>query len=133
MKKSNRSIMKSYVGNIEQLARENKNFRQVVHTSEHAQVVVMSLLGGEDIGSEVHELDQLLFIVEGSGVAIMNGTESAISAGTLVVVPEGAEHNLRNTGEDLMKLYTIYTPPAHRDGTVHATKAEAEADENDHY
>ncbi len=125
--------MKSYVGDIVQAARENKNFRQVIHTSEHAQVVVMSLLGGEDIGSEVHDLDQLIVVVEGSGVAVLNGQESAVEPGTLIVVPEGAEHNLINKGELEMKLYTIYTPPAHRDGTVHATKAEAEADEDDHY
>ena len=125
--------MKSYVGDIVQAARDNKNFRQVIHTSEHAQVVVMSLLGGEDIGSEVHELDQLIVVVEGSGVAVLNGQESVVEPGTLIVVPEGAEHNLINKGELEMKLYTIYTPPAHRDGTVHATKAEAEADEDDHY
>lgn len=125
--------MKTYVGDIEQAARDNDNFRQVIHTSEHAQVVVMSLLGGEDIGSEVHDLDQLIFVVEGSGVTILNGTEYPIKPGTLIVVPEGAEHNVTNTGEAKMKLYTIYTPPAHRDGTVHATKAEAEADEDDHY
>ena len=125
--------MKSYVGDIVQAARDNKNFRQVIHTSEHAQVVVMSLLGGEDIGSEVHDLDQLIMVVEGSGVAVLNGQESTVEPGTLIVVPEGAEHNLINKGELEMKLYTIYTPPAHRDGTVHATKAEAEADEDDHY
>lgn len=125
--------MKSYVGNIEQAARDNNNFRQVIHTSEHAQVVVMSLLGGEDIGSEVHDLDQLIFVVAGSGVTVLNGAESKIEPGSLIVVPEGAEHNVMNTGEDKMKLYTIYTPPAHRDGTVHITKAEAEADEDDHY
>jgi mannose-6-phosphate isomerase-like protein (cupin superfamily) len=125
--------MKSYVGNIEQAARDNNNFRQVIHTSEHAQVVTMSLLGGEDIGSEVHDLDQLIFVVAGSGVTVLNGAESKIEPGSLIVVPEGAEHNVMNTSEDKMKLYTIYTPPAHRDGTVHVTKAEAEADEDDHY
>lgn len=125
--------MKSYVGDIVQAARDNTNFRQVIHTSDHAQVVVMSLLGGEDIGSEVHELDQIIVVVEGSGVAVLNGAESPISPNTLIVVPEGAEHNVVNTGESQMKLYTIYTPPAHREGTVHATKAEAEADEEDHY
>jgi len=125
--------MKPYVGNIEQSALDNANFRQVIHTTEHAQVVVMSLLGGEDIGSEVHDLDQLIYVVYGSGVAIMNGEESEVKTGSLIVVPEGVEHNLLNSGEAPMKLFTIYTPPAHKEDTVHATKAEAEADEDDHY
>lgn len=125
--------MEPFVENIAETARTNQNFRQVLHTSEHAQVVVMSLLGGEDIGSEVHDLDQILVVVEGAGTAILDGEEHRVEEGGLVVVPEGTEHNLINTGELPLKLYTIYTPPAHRDGTVHANKAEALADEDDHY
>lgn len=125
--------MKSYIGNIEQLAADNDNFRQVLHTGDHAQVVVMSLLGGQDIGSEVHDLDQILVVVQGSGLAVLNGEETEVRPGSLVYVPEGATHNLLNTGEGALKLYTVYTPPAHRDGTVHVTKDEAEADEEDHY
>lgn len=125
--------MKWYVDDIKEAASRNDNFRQVLHTGEHGQVVVMSLLGGEDIGSEVHDLDQIFYVVEGVGQVMLNGETKDVSAGSLIYVPEGAEHNLLNTGEIELKLFTIYTPPAHRDGTVHATKEEALADEEDHY
>jgi len=94
----------------------------------------MSLLPGEEIGSEVHTLDQFFRIEEGSGVAILDSIEHPISDGFTVTIPAGTEHNIKNTSADkVMKLYTIYSPPDHKDGTVHPTKADAIADANDHF
>lgn len=115
--------------NIEQQALDNENFRKVVFTNSHSQLVLMSILPGEDIGQEVHQVDQILFFVKGSGKAIVNGEEKEIGAGDVVDVPAGAEHNFINTGTESMKLYTVYAPAEHPDGTVHVTKAEAEAAE----
>lgn len=123
--------MKGFVGNIEQLSLGNEYFRQVLYTSKHAQLVVMSLKPGEDIGKEVHQLDQFIRCESGSGKAILDGVEHDISDGFAVLVPAGTEHNIVNTGSAPMKLYTVYAPPNHRDGVVHATKADAEADEEE--
>lgn len=120
------------MADIAQLARDNSTFRTVVKTTEHMQVVLMSLLPGEDIGSEVHHLDQALVIVDGHGEAVLDGQTQAVSPGHMVVVPAGTEHNIINSNEGAMKLYTIYAPPDHRDGTIHRTKADALADESDH-
>ncbi len=126
--------MTGFVGNIEEITAQNKHFRQVLYTGQHSQLVVMSLLPGEEIGMEVHEIvDQFLRIESGSGKAILNGEEYAISDGFCVVVPAGAQHNIINTSTDVpMKLYTVYSPAHHKEGTVHETKAEAEADREDH-
>lgn len=115
-----------YNHNIIELSRENENFRAVLYTGKYAQVVAMCLLPGEDIGSEVHEHDQILVFVQGAGKAVVNGEESVVESGSLVYVPAGAEHNFINTGSSNLKLYTIYSPPEHPDGTVHVTKAESE-------
>jgi len=126
--------MNGYVINIEQAARENENFRTVLYTAKHCQLVVMSLKPKEEIGAEVHHLDQFIRVESGSGVAILNGEEHEISDGYAVVVPAGAEHNIINTSaSEPMKLYTVYAPPNHRDGTIHVTKEEAEADEEEHF
>jgi mannose-6-phosphate isomerase-like protein (cupin superfamily) len=113
---------------IVQRARRNSYFREVLSTGPHSQVVVMSIPPAGDIGSEVHhDVDQVLVFVEGEGVAILDGAESAVSTGRLVHVPAGTRHNFVNKGQTDLRLYTIYAPPQHAPGTIHRTKAEAEA------
>jgi len=126
--------MTGYVGNIEELSLANTNFRQVIYTGQHAQLVVMSLNPKEDIGMEVHEVvDQFIRVEKGQGKAIINGEENEIKDGSVVIIPAGAEHNIINLSEtEPLKLYTLYSPPHHKDGIVHKTKAEAAADETDH-
>ena len=122
--------MKGYVANIEKLSLENEYFRQVLYTAKNCQLVVMSLAPSEDIGAEVHQLDQFIRCESGAGKAFLDGIEYDISDGFVVVVPAGAQHNITNTSSNKpLKLYTLYSPPNHKDGIVHRTKAEAEADE----
>jgi mannose-6-phosphate isomerase-like protein (cupin superfamily) len=122
-----RTLMKGFVGNIEDLAGENGDFRRVLYTGPHMQLVLMSLEPGEDIGEEVHEdTDQFFRVEQGTGVVSIDGHETEIGSDTAVVVPAGARHNVRNTGDDSLKLYTLYAPPHHVDGTVHHTKMDAE-------
>jgi mannose-6-phosphate isomerase-like protein (cupin superfamily) len=122
--------MKGYIANIEKLSLENENFRQVLYTTKNIQLVVMSLKAGEDIGEEIHQLDQFIRCESGSGKAILDGVEHEIHDGFAIIVPSGAKHNIINNSTDKpMKLYTLYSPPNHRDGVIHQTKAEAEADE----
>lgn len=125
--------MKGYVTNIEKDSLENENFRKVIYTAKHSQLVLMSLLPDEDIGAEVHHLDQFLRVEKGTGKAILNGVEYPIEDGSSIVVPEGTEHNIINTGSEPMKLYTLYSPPNHLDGTVHRSKTDAMADEEEHF
>jgi mannose-6-phosphate isomerase-like protein (cupin superfamily) len=126
--------MNGYVIDIEKAALENENFRTVLYTAKHSQLVVMSLKPGEEIGMEVHHLDQFIRVEAGKGMAILNGQEHEIEDGFAVIVPAGAEHNIVNTSPDKkMKLYTVYSPPNHRDGVIHVTKADAEADEEEHF
>jgi mannose-6-phosphate isomerase-like protein (cupin superfamily) len=120
--------MKGYIKDIEGLAVKNEDFRQVVYTAQHCQLVLMALKPKEDIGAEVHKLDQFFRVEEGTGAAELDGVRTAISAGFAVIVPAGTRHNIINTGSGPMKLYTIYSPPNHRDGVVHSTRAEADAD-----
>jgi len=120
--------MKGFIQNIEDIAIKNKDFRQVLYTAKNCQLVVMSLKSGEEIGMEVHKLDQFFRVEEGTGEAILDGVHTAIKAGFAVLVPAGANHNIINTGSVPLKLYTLYAPPNHRDGVVHPTRAEAEAD-----
>jgi len=115
----------SYVKNLEEDTLENDNFRKVLNTTEKSQLVLMSLLPYEDIGEEVHEVDQFIKIEEGKGKAILNGEEFAIADGWAVVIPAGTKHNIINTEKSPMKLYTVYTPPEHADGTIHKTKVDA--------
>ena len=123
--------MKGYIGNIEEIAKENNNFRQVLYTGKHSQLVVMSLKPGEEIGAEVHpDVDQFFRIDEGEGKTIIDGIENTIEDGFAVIVPAGANHNVINTSPDKdLKLYTIYSPANHRDKVTHATKAEALTDD----
>ena len=125
--------MKGFVGNIEKLAEENDSFREVIYTAKNSQLVLMSLKPREDIGEEVHKLDQFLRIEKGVGKAILDGVEHEISDGFAVLVPAGTMHNIINTSSDSeMKIYTLYSPPNHLDGVVHATKEDAEVD-NEHF
>lgn len=124
MSQSN-SQKKGYVVNIDQAAKQNTNFRKVLYTAKSSQLVLMSLKPGEEIGMEVHHLDQFIRIEAGQGKAILNGVSHDISDGSAIVVPEGTQHNIVNTGTTDMKLYTVYSPPDHIDGLVHPTKADA--------
>lgn len=111
-------------------AMENGFFRKVVSTGPHAQVVVMCIPAGGEIGDEVHEdVDQILAFVSGEGVATLEGVETRVARDHLLHIPAGTRHNIVNTGALDLRLYTIYAPPQHEDGTIHATKAEADADE----
>ncbi len=125
--------MKGYVGNIEKETEGNENFRRVLYTAKHSQLVVMALKPGEEIGEEVHDLDQFIRIEKGSGVAILDGVEHNVEADYAIVVPEGTRHNVVNTSNEPMKLYTVYSPPEHKDKTVHPEKADAMKDEGDHF
>ena len=120
-----------YIDNIEKLTLENSNFRQVLYTGKHTQLVLMSLKPGEEIGAEVHaHVDQFFRFERGEGKVVINGFEETVRDGSAVLVPAGAEHNIINTSTtDDLKLYTLYSPPNHPDGTVHVTKAEADAAE----
>jgi len=126
--------MIGFIDNIEDLTLSNDNFRKVIYTGQHAQLVLMSLLPSEDIGMEVHPTtDQFLRIERGEGKVVMNGEEHLVKDGSAIIVPAGTEHNVINTSsENSMKLYTVYSPSHHKDGTVHKTKKEAEADTEDH-
>jgi mannose-6-phosphate isomerase-like protein (cupin superfamily) len=124
--------MKGYVQNIESIAINNKEFRQVLYTAKNCQLVVMALKPKEEIGAEVHKLDQFFRVEEGTGEAFLDGVSKKISAGFALLVPAGMNHNLINTGSVPLKLYTIYSPPNHRDGVVHHTRADAEKD-NEHF
>ena len=115
-------------------AKANTSFRQVLSTGPHAQVVVMSIPPGGEIGEEVHEhVDQVLAFMAGEGVAVLEGVESPIGPDRLVHVPAGMRHNVVNRGFTDLRLYTVYAPPQHAPGTIHRTKAEADADEADRF
>jgi mannose-6-phosphate isomerase-like protein (cupin superfamily) len=120
--------MKGFITNIEKESLDNNYFRKVLYTAKFSQLVVMSLKPKEDIGEEVHKLDQFIRCEKGEGKAILDGVEHALSEGMAVLVPAGTKHNIINTGTGSMKLYTLYMPPHHRDGVIHKTKADAEAD-----
>lgn len=119
--------MAGFVTNIEKKSLENYNFREVLFTGPCSQLVVMSLRPGEDIGMETHDgVDQFIRVEAGTGKAVLNGVEHPLEDGSAVVIPAGVEHNIVNTSKnEPMKLYTIYSPPEHPQGTVHSNKAEA--------
>jgi mannose-6-phosphate isomerase-like protein (cupin superfamily) len=120
--------MKGFVQNIEGLAVKNDRFRQVLYTAKNSQLVLMSLKPQEDIGAEIHKVDQFFRVEEGSGEAVLNGARTPIQAGFAVLVPAGVNHNIVNTGTVPLKLYTLYAPPNHRDRVIHETRADAEGD-----
>jgi len=120
--------MKGFVGNIEDRTEENRDYRRVIYTGPHMQLVLMSLKPGEEIGEETHaDTDQFFRIEKGKGEVWIDGQKTLIESDTGIVVPAGARHNLKNTGNKPLRLYTIYAPPQHAEGTVQATRAEAEA------
>lgn len=126
--------MQGYVGDIEKLTLENDDFRRVIYTAGNQQLVLMSIPAGEEIGSEVHEIeDQFLRFEAGKGEIEIDGHKHEVEDGFAIIVPHGARHNVVNTGDEPLKLYTLYSPPHHRDGVVHKTKAEADADEEEHF
>lgn len=124
-------MKKGYQADIEKLTRENANFRQVLYTATDCQLVLMSLLPGEEIGLEVHEEgDQFFRFESGTGKVTIDETEYMVKDGDAVIVPAGSKHNVVNTSNtEALKMYTMYAPPHHQDGVVRATRAEAEADE----
>ena len=124
--------MKGFVQNIEDIAVENKDFRRVLYTARNCQLVLMTLMPGEEIGLEVHQLDQFFRVEEGTGEAILDGVRTDISAGFAMLVPAGCQHNIINTGSVSMNLYTLYAPPNHRDGVLHHSRADAQA-EQEHF
>jgi mannose-6-phosphate isomerase-like protein (cupin superfamily) len=124
--------MKGYHDNIETLTSANSDFRRVLYTGKHLQLVLMTLQPGQEIGSEVHDgIDQFFRFEAGEGVVDIDGVENRVEDGSGVIVPSGARHNVRNTGTVPLKLYTLYGPPEHRDGITQATKAHAEARHHD--
>ncbi|MFN8422160.1 MAG: cupin domain-containing protein [Anaerolineae bacterium] len=120
--------MKGFVEDIESLAAGNVDFRRVLYTAKSCQLVLMALQPGEAIGAEIHTLDQFFRVEEGSGESVIDGVRTPIRAGFALIIPAGANHNIINTGSGPMKLYTLYAPPNHRDGVVHHTRQDAEAD-----
>ncbi len=118
--------MKGFVDDIEKLTEDNDDFRRVLYTGHHMQLVLMSLKPGEEIGEEVHkDRDQFFRVEEGQGEVVIDGRTTRIESDFAIVVPAGARHNIRNTGDEPLKLYTLYGPPEHADGTVHVTKVDA--------
>jgi len=122
--------MRGYVTNLETATQDNTNFRRVLYTGKHSQLVLMHLKPKEEIGMELHTLDQFIRIERGSGVAILDGAEHELRDGSAVVIPAGTRHNIVNTSAtEALKLYTVYSPPEHKDGTIRASKADAETHE----
>ena len=122
--------MKGFVADIEELTEENSDFRRVLYTGKNLQLVLMAIEPGGEIGAEVHDdRDQFFRVEEGKGEVVIDGRRSKIKGDDAIIVPAGARHNIKNTGDEPLRLYTLYAPPEHRDGTVHATKADADASE----
>ena len=120
--------MKGFVDDIERLTEENGEFRRVLYTGRYLQLVLMSIQPGEEIGEEVHDdRDQFFRVEAGDGEIVIDGAVRQVSADMAMIVPARARHNVRCTGKEPLKLYTLYAPPEHRHGTVHATKADADA------
>lgn len=126
--------MSGYSINIEEKTLASDNFREVLYTTKRSQLVIMTLQAGEEIGMEHHDdHDQFIRVEEGEGVAILDGERHALKDGVAVVIPAGTEHNVINTSStSAMRLYTLYSPPEHPDGTIHKTKAEADEYEKTH-
>jgi mannose-6-phosphate isomerase-like protein (cupin superfamily) len=118
-----------FVADLKHAAKKNDYFRKILFTGDHSQLVLMSLEPGEEIGTEVHTVDQFLYAVDGDGAAIVCGAVFPFEEGGVVCVPAGVEHNIVNTDDEPLKLFTVYSPPQHPAGTVHRTRADAMADE----
>ena len=128
-------MKRGFCEDLEELTIANNDFRRVVYTGEHLQLVLMSLAPGEEIGEEVHEdRDQFFRFEEGEGVVVIDGKDNAVTEDMAVIVPAGSKHNVKNTTDEPLQFYTLYGPPDHKDKTVHTTKAQAEKDhDNDEY
>ncbi len=117
-----------YLDDIEKVTKNNQNFRQVVFTGKHMQLVLMTLKTGEEIGVETHhDVDQFFRVEDGEATVVIEGVATVVKSDMAFIVPAGAEHNVINTGKKALKLYTIYAPSNHPEGTIHQTKAEADA------
>lgn len=123
--------MKGYIFNIEKETKENTDYRRVLYTAKNSQLVLMCLQPGEEIGNEVHNLDQFIRIEQGHAKVILNGVEQAVQEDFAVVIPQGTQHNVINTGDIELKLYTLYSPPEHRDGVIQKTKADEQEEHFD--
>jgi len=120
--------MKGFVDDIEEMTEENSDFRRVLYTGKHMQLVLLAIKPGGEIGEEVHtDTDQFFRVEKGRGEVLIDGKRTKIKNDVAIVVPAGARHNIKNTGDKPLRLYTLYAPPEHVDGTVQATKADAEA------
>src|SRR5690349_7948638 len=120
---------KGYVVEIKKEAKHNECFRKVMLTADRSQVVLMALQPAEEIGMEVHDGDQILYIVEGEGLVVLDGEEQDVDKGSLIFVPAGVQHNVSNTQDKPLKLFTVYAPPQHAPGTVQSTRKDAEVAE----
>lgn len=125
MLEQKQKIIHGYIKNIEDLTINNKNFRHVLYTTKHSQLVLMSLKPKQDIGEEIHKVDQFFRVEKGDGKIIINGKATQISDGTAIIIPSGMKHNIINTGNTELKLYSIYSPPHHKDQIIHKTKQDA--------
>ncbi len=126
--------VKGYLTNIEEATVKNSLYRQVLFTAKHTQLVLMSLKPGEEIGEEVHDLDQFIRFEAGNGNVVLDGQNHPVQDGVAVVIPAGTRHNVINTSQDTdLKLYSLYSPPEHKVGTMHRTKKDADADHDHHF
>ena len=116
--------MKGYVTNIERATLENDSYRKVLYTGKNSQLVLMTIQPGDEIGRETHDLDQFIRLEAGEALVTLDGVEHRIEDDWAVVIPAGTEHNVVNTGSKPLRLYSVYSPPEHKDGTLHATKAD---------
>lgn len=116
--------MKGYILNLEEETINNTDYRRVLYTAHNTQLVLMSINPGDEIGVEVHELDQFIRVEEGTATVMLDGAEHTLKDDWAVVIPAGAEHNVINTGSEPLKLYSLYSPPEHKHGTVHSTKSD---------
>lgn len=122
--------MRGYVINIEKETLENENYRKVLYTAKNSQLVLMTIQPGDEIGVETHELDQFIRVEAGKATVTLDGVEHSLEDDWAVVIPAGTKHNVVNTGDEPLRLYSVYSPPEHKDGTVHATKAD---DREEHF
>lgn len=128
------ACMSGYIINIEEATAKNESYRKVLFTAQHTQLVLMSLKPGEEIGEEVHDLDQFIRFEAGQGTLILDGKTHSVSDGYAVVIPAGTRHNVLNRSNTAnLKLYSLYSPPEHKDKTIHRTKQDADADEHHHF
>ena len=122
--------MNGYVTNIEKATLENENYRKVLYTAKNSQLVLMTIQPGDEIGEEIHELDQFIRLEAGKARVTLDGVEHSLEDDWAVVIPAGIKHNVVNVGDEPVRLYSVYSPPEHKDGTVHATKAD---DKEEHF